>query len=200
VPAPAPPAPAVSAAAPLPPPAPIALPQDDARRDTARLEADLREARETLELAEQKIDAALKTIWERDVQIARLEADVAANQKLRDGSEGFIRHLEARLDKTEERSEEKEKEIRRLAVGLGEARGEIRLLKPPAPEPSPALRRRLGVAASGLVAFGAAALCGWIAWQLATRSFHREAGIAAAVGTLAAFAAGVFRDRLRRTK
>src|SRR5262249_13880851 len=56
---------------------------DESRRTVARLERDLRDARETLDAAEKKIDASLQAIYDRDVKIARLEAEVAANAKVR---------------------------------------------------------------------------------------------------------------------
>lgn len=171
-----------------------------ARRDVARLERELAEARDALEAAERRLDASLKAIYERDVRIARLEGDVATHEKLREGGDTFIRHLEARLDKTEARAEEKEHEIRRLAVGLGEARGEIRLLKPPPPAPPPAWRRALALAAILLSVAAAAGLCGWIAHELSGNGLQREAGLAAGAGVAAAFCAGAALDRLRKSR
>jgi hypothetical protein len=167
--------------------------------ELASVRDELAESEELLSQAEQRLDAALKAVYERDVRVARLEAEVAAHQKMREESEGFIRHLEARLDKTEERSEEKEKEIRRLAVGLGEARGEIRMLKPPEAPPSAWKRHAatVAVAGAGVVLGGA---LGWFAWRLAGRMLHLEAGLAAGIGVAIAWIGGAMTDRLRRGK
>jgi hypothetical protein len=173
---------------------------EEARRAIARLEVDLREAREAADDAEGKVDASLKAIYERDVQVARLEAQIAAHETMREGSETFVRHLEARLDKTESRAEEKEHEIRRLAVGLGEARGEIRLLTPPKPEAPPPWKRRTAAAFVALQVTAGAGLFGWVGFRLASSSMHLEAGIAAAFAAVAAFTAGWFLDRVRRSK
>jgi flagellar motility protein MotE (MotC chaperone) len=173
---------------------------DEARRTQQRLEAELRETRETAEALETRLDTALRTIYERDVKIARLEAEAGAQTKMREEGDHFIRHLESRLDRQETRNEEKEKEIRRLAVGIGEAHSEIRLLKPPPPEPPKAwqilLKRLLLLVGVG----GGALLFFWVAWQLALKSLTREAGLTAGAGVLLAFAVGWFIDRLRRTK
>jgi hypothetical protein len=173
---------------------------EEARRSIGRLDGELRGARAALDEAEQRLDASLRTIWERDVRIARLEAEIAGQEKSNESAEGFIRHLEARLDKTEARSEEKEREIRRLALGLGEARGEIRLLKPPPPEPAPRWRRTLGRAALLLAVASGSALAGWVAFALSARALPREAGLAAGVGATAAFLAGYVLERLRRAR
>jgi hypothetical protein len=201
---------ASASAAAAPAPAPIAanvqrpgaelLLIEEARRANLRLEAELRESHESSAALEKQLDAALRTIYERDVKIARLEAEAGTQVKMREEGDHFIRHLEARLDRQEARNEEKEKEIRRLAVGIGEAHSEIRLLKPPPPEPPKAWRiflRRL------LLLLGVAAGAGlffWVAWQLANKSLHLEAGLTAGAGVLLAFAVGWFIDRLRRAK
>ncbi|MSR47607.1 MAG: hypothetical protein EXS13_11190 [Planctomycetes bacterium] len=163
--------------------------------------AELAETRETLDAAEERLDAALKLVYERDVRIARLEAELAAHQKMREESDGFIRHLEARLDKTEERSDEKEKEIRRLAVGLGEARGEIKMLKPPdtASPPSP-WRRRFAGAGSFLAVLSGAALLGYFAFRLARATLHLETGLIAAIGVALAWIGSGLVERLRRAQ
>ncbi len=192
---------APAAVPPLPHAAAVAAPpSDEMRRTIARLESELRETRETFEAAERKLDASLQAIYERDVKIARLDADVAARERLRDEERGMLRQVEARLDKSEKKSEDKELEIRRLAVGLGEARGEIRLLKPPPPEPVAAWKRHLSTLFSGACAIVGAGLVGWIAYALATKTLVREAAVAAGVGVLAAFAAGRLLERLRRTR
>jgi len=173
---------------------------EESRRATGRLEGDLREARGALDEAEDKLDASLKAIYDRDVQIARLEAESKARELSRQDADSFIRHLEVRLDKTEERSEEKEKEIRRLAVGLGEARGEIKMLKPPAAEPPSAWRRQVARVALGLMVIASAGAVGWVAYALGVRSLQREAGIAAGAGALLAFGVGSLLDRLRKAR
>lgn len=198
---------APAAAAPAPAPAPAAAKPgvdgalyEEARRANLRLESELREARDHSGALETQLDTALRTIYERDVKIARLEAEAGAHVKMREEGDHFIRHLEARLDRQETRNEEKEKEIRRLAVGIGEAHSEIRLLKPPPPEPPKAwsifLKRLLLLL--GLA--GGAGLFFWVAWQLAVKSLHLEAGATAGAGVLLAFAVGWFIDRLRRAK
>ena len=204
-----PPAPPPPAAVPMPltvVAAPVIAPAlrtpelDESRRSIDRLERELRDARAAIDTAEGKFDASLKAIYERDVKIARLESEVGAHGKMREESDAFIRHLETRLDRTEDRSEEKEKEIRRLAVGLGEARGEIKMLRPPdAPAPSPWRRRVAFLFAMSLVVAAAAAF-GWTTWQLAAKGLQRESGLAAAVAVLLAFTAGSIADRLRRSK
>jgi hypothetical protein len=201
--------PAASAAtasfAPVPPPMPapsaaeIAA-QDEVRRAHARLQAEARELRDEWDAAEARLDTALKTIYERDVKIARLEAEAGAHAKVREEGDVFIRHLEARLDRTENRNEEKEKEIRRLAVGIGEAHSELRLLKPPPPEPPKAWKRALVRTVLLLGVTAGAGTVGWVAWQLGLKALPREAGIAAAAGALLAFAVGFFLERLRRSK
>jgi hypothetical protein len=183
-----------------PPPALDPALLDEARRVIGGLEEELTEARESLEESDAKVDTALKAVYERDVKIARLEAEVAAHSKVREEAEQFIRHLEIRLDKQEDRSDEKEKEMRRLALGLGEARGEIRLLTPPAPEPPPAWKRHLSGAGVLLIAAGGATLVFWVAWQLALKGLGREAGLLAGAATLLAFAVGWVLDRVRRSK
>ena len=196
--------PAAAASGPVVPSVPKpgleALLLEEARRNHQRLEAELRESHDAAVALEKQLDAALRTIYERDVKIARLEAEAGTQVKMREEGDHFIRHLEARLDRQESRNEEKEKEIRRLAVGIGEAHSEIRLLKPPPPEPPKAwlvfLRRLLlllGVVAGGGLFF-------WVAWQLANKSLHLEAGLTAGAGVLLAFAVGWFIDRLRRAK
>lgn len=187
-------------AAPLAPPKAENAALDAARRTIRELESELRETRKEAEESEGRVDASLKAVYERDVKIARLEAEIAGHAKLREENDGFIRHLETRLDKTEERSEEKEKEIRRLAVGLGEARSEIRLLKPPPPEPPPAWKRNLSLLLVLLAVGGAGALLFWIVDQLGAKSFHREAGLTAGAVLIVGFLAGVALDRVRRSK
>ena len=172
---------------------------EESRRAVSRLERELADARATLDEADARIDASLKSIYERDVRIARLEAELEGRSKAREDAESFIRHLESRLDKTEERSEEKEKEIRRLAVGLGEARGEIRMLKPPSPEPVRAWKRAFARGALALAVIAAAATFGWLAFAFATRSMVLESAGAAAAAFLAAFATGCVVERLRKT-
>jgi len=174
--------------------------RDDLRRTVARLQSEAKELREIADAVESRLDTALKTIYERDVRIARLEAESGANVRLREEGEQFVRHLEGRLDRQDQRNEEKEKEIRRLAVGLGEAHGEIRLLRPPAPEPPKAWKKFVVRFAVFLTAAGGAGLCFWFSWQLAQKSLAREAGLAAGAGALLAFAIGYFLDRLRRAK
>jgi hypothetical protein len=197
----APVAPAVALAAPPTPGVVVdSAALEESRRTVARLERELRDSRETLETAERKIDASLQAIYDRDVKIARLEAEVGAHSKVREEGETFVRHLEARLDKTEERSQEKEREIRRLAVGLGEAHSELRLLKPPAPEPPPAWKRRLAFATTLLGGAIGAALFGWTSYALASKQLLREAGGAAAAGVVAAFVAGLILEKLRRAR
>ncbi len=191
--------PPVLAPAPAPAAADLAA-LDELRRAKARLEAEVRELRDEWDAAEARLDTALKTIYERDVKIARLEAEAGAHAKVREEGDVFIRHLEARLDRTETRNEEKEKEIRRLAVGIGEAHSELRLLKPPPPEPPKAWKRFLARAATLLGVAAGAGATGWIAWQLGLKSLPREAGVAAAAGALLAFAVGFFLERLRRSK
>jgi hypothetical protein len=190
--------PAAAAAPNRPAPDPALL--EEARRVQHRLEAELRETRETATALETQLDTALRTIYERDVKIARLEAEAGAQSKMREEGDHFIRHLESRLDRQETRNEEKEKEIRRLAVGIGEAHSEIRLLKPPPPEPPKLWHKVLqrtallaGVAGGGFLFF-------WIAWQLALKTLTREAGLTAGAGVLLAFSVGWFVDRLRRSK
>jgi flagellar biosynthesis chaperone FliJ len=199
----APPGPPAAAAIPAPVAARTtgngAAPLDEAQRTIARLEGELRETRATLDQAEERLDASLKAIYERDVQIARLEAELAARSNSREDAENFIRHLEVRLDKTEDRSEEKEKEIRRLAVGLGEARGEIKMLNPPAPEPPPAWRRHVGRVFTFVMVLAGAGCGGWIAYALAAKALPRESGLAAGVAVLAAFTAGFVLERLRQS-
>lgn len=194
------------AAVPVPVPAPAAPPAldpallDELRRANGQLQAESRELRDEWDAAEARLDTALKTIYERDVRIARLEAEAGAHAKVREEGDVFVRHLEARLDRTETRNEEKEKEIRRLAVGIGEAHSELRLLKPPPTEPPKAWKRVLARIFLVLgVATGAGAV-GWIAWQLGQKALSREAGLAAAGGALLAFSVGYFLERLRRSK
>jgi len=194
-----------SASRPQPPPASLSAPfpspaNAESPRLIAELRAELESTSATLDEAEQQLDAALKTVYERDVRIARLEAEVAAHAKMREGNDTFIRHLESRLDKTEERSEEKEKEIRRLAVGLGEARGEIRLLKPPeAPPPSP-WRRHLAGAAFFVLALAGAAAVGYFTHRLAGSGLRAEAAGVAAAGVVLAWSAATLVERLRKAK
>jgi hypothetical protein len=190
-----------------PAPAPMAGPSaaevaalDGLRRAHAHLQAEARELRDEWDAAEARLDTALKTIYERDVKIARLEAEAGAHAKVRQEGDVFIRHLEARLDRTETRNEEKEKEIRRLAVGIGEAHSELRLLKPPPPEPPKAWKRALVRTLLLLAVAAGAGTIGWVAWQLGLKALPREAGIAAAAGALLAFAVGFFLERLRRSK
>ncbi|HET6163670.1 MAG TPA: hypothetical protein VFG37_08380 [Planctomycetota bacterium] len=192
-----------SVPAPAPPPARSAAEiaaQDELRRAHAHLQAEARELRDEWDAAEARLDTALKTIYERDVRIARLEAEAGAHAKVREEGDVFIRHLEARLDRTENRNEEKEKEIRRLAVGIGEAHSELRLLKPPPPEPPKAWKRVLARTVLLLGVAAGAGTVGWVAWQLGLKALPREAGIAAAAGALLAFAVGFFLERLRRSK
>ena len=192
-----------SAPAPAPtagPPAAEVAAQDELRRAHARLQAEARELRDEWDAAEARLDTALKTIYERDVKIARLEAEAGAHAKVREEGDVFIRHLEARLDRTENRNEEKEKEIRRLAVGIGEAHSELRLLKPPPPEPPKAWKRALVRTVLLLGVAAGAGTIGWVAWQLGIKALPREAGMAAAGGALLAFAVGFFLERLRRSK
>ncbi|MBL8843205.1 MAG: hypothetical protein JNL90_16915 [Planctomycetes bacterium] len=199
--APAAVAPAAAARAPAPEATPSLEPAlADARRTVLRLESEAKETRATLEELEERLDAALKAVYERDVRIARLEAEVAANVKLREGADGFIRHLEHRLDKTEERSEEKEKEIRRLAVGLGEARSEVRLLRPPdAPPPSP-WKRRGRDALLLLVAVAIGGAVGYFAYQMSSKELPLQASIAAGSGAVAAWIVATLVERLRKAK
>jgi hypothetical protein len=173
---------------------------EEARRANLRLESELRESRDASSALESQLDTALRTIYERDVKIARLEAEAGAHVKMREEGDHFIRHLEARLDRQETRNEEKEKEIRRLAVGIGEAHSEIRLLKPPPPEPPKAWQIFLKRLLLLLGLAGGAGLFFWVAWQLAVKSLHLEAGATAGAGVLLAFAVGWFIDRLRRAK
>jgi hypothetical protein len=173
---------------------------EESRRTVARLEGELREARGALDEAETKLDASLKALYDRDVQIARVEAEARARELSRQDAETFIRHLEVRLDKTEERSEEKEKEIRRLAVGLGEARGEIKMLQPPKPEPVSAWKRHLASASIFVAAVGVAGGLGWTTYRFGAQSLQLEAAVATGVGVLLAFGAGLLLDRLRRAR
>lgn len=192
-------APAARAPAPEAPPS-LEPALADARRTVARLESEAKELRATLDETEERLDAALKAVYERDVRIARLEAEVAANVKLREGADGFIRHLELRLDKTEERSDEKEKEIRRLAVGLGEARSEVRLLRPPdAPPPSP-WKRRGREALLLLVAVAIGGAVGYFAYQMSSKELPLQASIAAGSGAVAAWIVATLVERLRKAK
>lgn len=192
--------PTVAIAPRLPTPPAPAPATADLQRALAELKSELVETTTTLDDAEQQLASALKSVYERDVRIARLEAEVAAHSKMREGNDTFIRHLESRLDKTEERSEEKEKEIRRLAVGLGEARGEIRLLKPPeAPSPAP-WRHRLASAGFLVLALAGAAAIGYFTLRLATSALRAEAAGVAAAGVVLAWCAGTLIERLRKAK
>ncbi len=191
---------ALSAAPSMPSPPPTEALLEESRRAVTRLEAEAKESRATFEALEAQVDAALKAVYERDVRIARLESEVATNVKLREGADGFIRHLESRLDKNEERSEEKEKEIRRLAVGLGEARGEIRLLKPPDAPPPSAWRRHGRDALVFLVAVAVGGVVGYFAYKLSNSKLTLEASVAAGAGALASWIAATLVERLRRAK
>jgi hypothetical protein len=164
------------------------------------LEEELARTRTSLDQAEDRIEASLKAVYERDVGIARLEAQLnAAEQTRREGRE-FTERLQSRITRLEDRSEEKEKEIRRLALGLGEARGEVRLLRAPEDESVSSralfLRRVFPWLVTGLIS---GLLC-WFAVLFAQGQQPAAVGVLVAGGTLATFSLGLILDRIRRRR
>jgi hypothetical protein len=87
--------------------------------------------KQELTSAEDKLDHSLRSLYERDVKIARLEAELQAAAKVETAAHQYSQRLEERLSRVETASEDKEREIRRLALTLGEARGEVKLLRGP---------------------------------------------------------------------
>jgi len=100
-------------------------------QEIEQLRVSEQEACAELEALETRFDESLKGLYDRDVKIARLEAQVEASHAVRDVGKTFVDQLQHRVVRLEEGADEKEKEIRRLALALGEARGEIRLLRAP---------------------------------------------------------------------
>jgi hypothetical protein len=142
--------------------------------------------------AEEKLDHALRSIYDRDVKVARLEAQLEAAAKVENAAHQYSERLEERLGRLEEASEDKEKEIRRLALTLGEARGEVKLLKGPT-DSSEARRRGRLFRYIPLVLLLAAAF--FSSYHMATLKQPIEAGAFAALGVLLAFLLGFLRPR-----
>ena len=167
------------------------------KRRANELDKELESARTALEQSEDQVEASLKAVYERDVKIARLESEVKAVEQIKATNEEMVQKLQDRLVAAEDRNEEKEREIRRLALGLGEARGEIRLLRPPV-EIDPPGRERWKRVRPWLLVAGLAAVALWLAYALATSGRGIEAGVIAAVGLLAAFAGGRWLETKRK--
>ncbi|MFO0980588.1 MAG: hypothetical protein U1E76_02395 [Planctomycetota bacterium] len=131
--------------------------------------------------AEDKLDQSLRSLYERDVKIARLESQLEAAGKVEAASHQYSQRLEERLGHLEQSAEDKEKEIRRLALTLGEARGEIKLLRGPtdvvATPPAWAFWLRFVIPVLALAA-------GFTTYHLASNYLYPHAGIVAALAVL----------------
>jgi exonuclease VII large subunit len=131
--------------------------------------------------AEQKLDQSLRSLYERDVRIARLEAQLEAAAKVETAAHQYSERLEERLARVEAAAEDKEKEIRRLALTLGETRGEVKLLR--GPVETKATKRRWRHWRLAAVA-GIALTSGLAVYHLASTQLAREAGVTAALAIL----------------
>jgi hypothetical protein len=137
--------------------------------------------RQELVAAEEKLDQSLRSLYERDVKIARLEAELQAAAKVETAAHQYSQRLEERLSRVETASEDKEKEIRRLALTLGEARGEVKLLRGPVEGAAPRPRWRHWRV---LTLAGIALLGGFAIYHLASKQQSYEAAAAAALAVL----------------
>ncbi len=164
------------------------------RADT--LESEFGRTRTSLEQAEDKLESSLKAVYERDVRIAGLQAKIEATDQGRQESSRYTEKLQERITRMEDRSEEKEKEIRRLALGLGEARGEIRLLRAPEEEARKATRWRR--AFPWVMVSAVAVFVLWLAYVLTKQQQAVATGLVAGLITVAGFAAGRFLAQHRR--
>lgn len=160
----------------------------------------LQRTRSELDSAEDRVEASLKAVYERDVSIAKLEAAVESSQRTKSEGREFSDRLQDRITRLEDRSEEKEKEIRRLALGLGEARGEIRLLRAPGEEEQRLPWRRLRRAVPWLVSIAIGGFVFWLTMSLANVDRPLESGVLAGAGVVAGFAFGFIWERSRRTQ
>jgi hypothetical protein len=137
--------------------------------------------KQELVAAEEKLDHSLRSLYERDVKIARLEAELQAAAKVETAAHQYSQRLEERLSRVETASEDKEKEIRRLALTLGEARGEVKLLRGPVEGAPPKHRWRHWRVAT----VAGVALAGGLAiFHFARSQQSYEAGAAAALAVL----------------
>jgi hypothetical protein len=155
-------------------------------RDTSK---ELDRSRKAVEQAEDRLEESLKAVYERDVRVARLGAEVEAVQKVREQGKDYADRLQDRITRLEDRSEEKEKEIRRLALGLGEARGEIRLLRPPEEAASGGVRHFRKIS-PWLLALALAGFASWLCLSLARSSHSLEVSVTVGVGVVLAFGLG----------
>ena len=166
----------------------------DLRQQLRTLKDELGRERSRGDEAEGKLDQSLKAMYDRDVKISRLEAQSEAGVQLRDKSDQLADRLQDRIHHLEEASELKEKEIRQLALGLGEARGEIRLLRAPQEEKPKPWIRFLPI----VVVLAFAGILALVGYRLAAAQNLMEVALLMAAGPIAMFAAFFFRERWRR--
>lgn len=162
-----------------------------------QLQQELERLRASLEQTEDRMERSLEAVYERDVKVARLESELQAAGKIHSHGNDHAQRLLGQITRLEDRSEEKEKEIRRLALGLGEARGEIRMLRPPIDENSQRFRLGKRLLPWLLVLVGGA-FAAWVTHELAASQQFLGAGLVAAVGMFAAHGFGQAQARLRR--
>jgi hypothetical protein len=162
-----------------------------------QLEEELDRIRGNLEQTEDRMGQSLEVVYERDVKVARLESELQAAAKIQESEARQSGELVHQITRLETRSEEKEKEIRRLALGLGEARGEIRLLRPPVDETEKRFRL-LKKLVPLLVLFAGSTLAGWIALELAAAQQRIGAAVVAGAGVFLAFLFGQMQVKSRK--
>ncbi|MEW6747054.1 MAG: hypothetical protein AB1486_30325 [Planctomycetota bacterium] len=158
---------------------------DSLRRRIEQLQGENAELQGAVQELEAKTEQSLRAIYERDVQLARLEAALDAANRVEGGVQRFAERLEKRIERLETTAEDKEREIRRLALTLGEARGEIKLLRAPDP---PAGRIPWLLLARLFVVGLFAGAGGWGVHGMAQKQQSLEAAVIAAAGVVIASA------------